>query len=467
MTVIRAKMKRRKKRSSNPVSQLFISPGLWPVMAMECFSGWFYSRSWFSLGVGSLFAALFALLWIASSVGRTTVDLNLIAWYHRQYTQAGSETSSPIAEIAMLKLATVRTSEENRVRVAMLFLENSPQTSEMILSMMAPEDASGTPEAHLRMAQILLGKLQTGTVAIDRVAHHAKIAFDEMPRSLEAKAAWAQVLLQRGEDLKACSLLEEAAREIPELNSEVAALHLRMGNRENAQRYFDLVIDHFRSRIRRNREDYEAYREIAKTYYLLERTSDAVQVAEEAFRDAPMPETKQLLLDTIQAHLDAMSSEDQLGIAGMSAIRRSLELEPRLETTLSRLVRTICLQSHDDWTYVRDFLERDLGQSRLRFVTRIILAIGHAEHDADRYSQFHIRQAYLEDRSALSMGCNIYLVAKWLQPPEDVFAERWMAILEATFPNQRELEMVKNEAKKAPGQSSTFPLEEIQLPEEP
>ncbi len=433
--------RKRTKKNRGALQRLLRSPSYWPIAAFESLSVWFFTRPKFQLLLTVPFLVVMLAFWIYTSLGIRPGTEEEMQNHVRRAILAKAGGKSIAYEIACRRLLAMELTDENRFRLAMTFLANNgEEQAERQLRLIAPEDGEGYGEAHLWFAaKILAGSGGDNEKPSDRLIHHARAAYNAKPNSPEAQATWGQILLHQGKKIEGLSLLEQAAEKLPQINLTVAQLHSQMGSSENARRYMDRAEQHLRSALVRDFGDAAVRQSLIQVAILKKDVKGAMEIAEEGFRRAPSPATKQLLMETLVYVYDSTESEKRYGIEGLQLIRRSIEIENRDLNSLQRLIRIIVLQDDSQWDAVRKQLELEIAEGRSNATIQIILAIGYSDHDNERLSQFHLKQALIEDNKILNLGGNVTLAALEMNPPELKFSESWLNVLVNTFPNRPEL----------------------------
>jgi tetratricopeptide (TPR) repeat protein len=433
--------RKRTKRNRGALQTLLRSPSYWPIAAFECSSAWFFTRPKFQLLLTLPFLVVMLVFWLYTTWGIRSGSEEELQSHVRRAVIANAGGKSIAYEIACRRLLAMEMTDDNRFRVAMTFLAGKgEEQAERQLQLIAPEDGEGYCEAHLWFAaKILAGSGSDLEKPSDRLIHHARAAYSVKPNSPEAQATWGQIVFHQGKKIEGLSLLEQAAEKLPQINLIVAQLHSQMGSTENARRYMDRAEQHLRSALVRDNEDAAVRQSLIQVAMLKKDVGGALDIAEEGFRRSPSPATKQLLLETLGYVYDSMESEKRFGIEGLQLIRRSIEIETRDLNSLQRLIRIIVLQDDSQWDGIRKKLELEIAEGRSNATIQMILAIGYSDHDNERLSQFHIKQALIEDNTILNLGGNVALAGLEMNPPELTFSESWLKVLINTFPNRPEL----------------------------
>jgi exosortase len=214
--------------------------------------GWWYTRCWLALFASLPGVIAGGTLVVFLVLGCWTPNDRLMELYQVSADAALSQGDGAAAELYFRRLIALNaTSPAVRYGIALTAaLQGDPARARTLMRALAPEDTGGYPQAHRWVAQDLIsrdGGLTPESAQI--VEHHLSQVLAHDKTNREAVALMAAVLWSRGDKEKALPYVEQMARESPEWNLPLAALHQTQRDPVSARRAAQRAAAHYRERV--------------------------------------------------------------------------------------------------------------------------------------------------------------------------------------------------------------------------
>ncbi len=294
-------MSPRLRRWFGPVADEAIQASAWLRWRARTFALWLPAVGWHRPVVRGLILGLPAVA-AATAIGTVAVSrwannrAALIAEYRAEASRAFAAEQFQEARVRYERLAAVAAESDDIYQLARCYdaLGQADRAGELV-HRIAPEDATGHPDAHLRLALELLAEKSPG--ATRRAAGHLLRAVETRPNFAVAQALLAQLHLAAGNKFEASQHLAEAVASHPELALSLAQIAATQGNADTTGRWATAAIAHFAPIARSRPTDADAQLHYAEALYLARRYAEAAKVARAALKRADDPRLRQLVVD--------------------------------------------------------------------------------------------------------------------------------------------------------------------------
>jgi tetratricopeptide (TPR) repeat protein len=150
--------------------------------------------------------------------------------YHARFDKAVKEKNRELEETCLRALCSLRPSvPEYRMRLGLYFFERGDKEQALYeIARLAPENTIGHPVARLWLVQQATGPEPLLSMSRDEIEKQLKKVLDADPRQVDAHSMLAALYLSRQELRQAELHLEEAAKERPQFNLQLAQLKRQM-----------------------------------------------------------------------------------------------------------------------------------------------------------------------------------------------------------------------------------------------
>ncbi len=317
---------------------LFLFPYTW----LRAASG---DRRWRDLfyGIPGLIAIV-ASAYLMQCFSQQAITLSQIYWRAAQVSLAEKKYDQAEMFLDRVLHENGPHTRDARYDLAMLLEETGRQSrAEVIFASLAPDNARGYPEAHLRLALILSESItdKSAPAELDRLRWHLRAAPDQT--SPELSLAWGRFYVAIRDLSAALGHLEKAAAKFPELWATIGEINIRLGSSDRALVAFNRAGKYFTSqlkntteggaKIRSTREDY------ATVLIRMGKLDEAKVVLTDGLRDDPDGDWHRLIAALYVMYHDVMSAQGGHEISELLVpIAQSLDHEPNFGPALNRLM---------------------------------------------------------------------------------------------------------------------------------
>lgn len=369
-----------------------------------------------TVGIGMVFV-LVTGLWQAKA--------ELVTDYRRAAARALQDENLEQAELFARKLAYLDHQEPAvQFGIAMLALkEEQLGRAQQIMERIAPREEPGFVPAHLWLARWYLEKpVATDERRRELVLLHLENAVEAEPDHADANLILGQLRLAQQETQQADDHLRRVVRQRPELGSSIGRLWFQQGDGKRGREYIVRAEQHLEREVQRRPEDLVVRSQLADTYGLLGKYSEAERLLLDGQRLATTDELRDKLKLSLgglyAAWADAVrrSKPDSM-VASLKLLERAVQYAPSHPAVLLVIRECSTLEGEEE-TKFEALLEQMLTSGEAPALVHLIIGTKAVERDDFEKALLHLEQAYrLEPGSGVILG-NLAWTLATSDPPE-------------------------------------------------
>lgn len=303
-------------RREHPAFRDAVKPANVFHFALGWAESWLFSRDYRQLVSGVPFALLagtaILLVW---QLRHAPVD-QIIADLENAFNSAVADQDLQRQETALRALGSLRTTEPAyRFRLAQFMIQQG-RTNEGLNEILSltPEAALGYADARLWLVNQSLQREPMLKLSLDEIEKQLTKVIDQQPTNTEARRLLSQVYTDRKEWKLAEHHLTEAARLEPEHNLALAKLMRYLKRSDEAvSAVAQKAIDHFTTRLEKNRTDPEVRILLADGLLIAEKESEAREILVSGLQQKDDPRLRKALSD-----FDLMVADRRLSESGLN-----------------------------------------------------------------------------------------------------------------------------------------------------